>query len=458
LPAREGRRAVGACGDKMAALRLKLVHGVVSRTMWHIALLWLANRIFWSTYMLDIGLDSNPSFIVAAIVMFAACYPISAFLARDERLTNRVIRDLSIGLFYVFFLAPMLSVEMLPELPVDKATFSAIGTQIEKGMVTREDLDTVHKALWEASPRNETVPWKLASTTMFAPRIRISVPRSDIEHSSRHITRTKMGESVKEYDLLMLKFWVPLSTDAIGLDAEPTAAAGEDAETDGDPAPAATKPESDDFGKDEDPKGSETTAESADKKAAEPTAAKNTPEKPQKKRRQRRQKKVVEEDEEMEAHRADSASFVYLTARTSPRLNLWPHPKAKGKKKLARIMGQHVDVCGKLFNGVPGGEAVDDEAFKLNRNLREDPNSLAFSIRTDYCSSEPLFFSASGWAIYYILAPIYVLARVILSRYAQTIMQDRHDVSFIDELAEAFDTAIWAYHTVSKKLGKGKRS
>jgi hypothetical protein len=56
-----------------------------------------------------------------------------------------------------------------------------------------------------------------------------------------------------------------------------------------------------------------------------------------------------------------------------------------------------VEICGKLFNGVPGGDAMDDAAIKLNRNLREDPNSLAFSIRTDFCgSNDPTFFGHSG--------------------------------------------------------------
>lgn len=59
-----------------------------------------------------------------------------------------------------------------------------------------------------------------------------------------------------------------------------------------------------------------------------------------------------------------------------------------------------MEVCGKLFNGVPGGDPVDADAVKLNRNLREDPNSLAFSLRTEYCSGEPILFGASGTSLF----------------------------------------------------------
>lgn len=60
-------------------------------------------------------------------------YPLSSFFVRDERLTWGVSRDIVIGLIYLFMLAPLLSVEMLPELPVNHQTFAQIGIQVPKG-------------------------------------------------------------------------------------------------------------------------------------------------------------------------------------------------------------------------------------------------------------------------------------------------------------------------------------
>lgn len=179
----------------------------------------------------------------------------------------------------------------------------------------------MHKALWVASPRNETVPWKLASSTMFAPKIRISVPRSDIEHSSRHLTRVKMGESIKDYDLLMIKFWMPLSASTLDDDLAP------DAEPPADPNAAESKErKSEDKAEDTAEDKKEDKNEGADGKGGDgaKTAAANGT------------------DAGKDAgHSADSASFVYLVARASPKLNLWPHPQfKKNKKKQARIMGQ----------------------------------------------------------------------------------------------------------------------
>lgn len=139
---------------------------------------------------------------------------------------------------------------------------------------------------------------------MFAPKIRISVPRSDIEHSTRQLTKVKMGEAIKEYDLLMIKFWIPLSTD----DSTEEDTVGDGGKT------------TDNDEGDADGEGAEGDAEDEEDTAADNATS-----------------ATAGEDTDKSA---DTASFVYLTARVSPRLNLWPHPKFKSKKRTKRAMGQ----------------------------------------------------------------------------------------------------------------------
>ena len=139
---------------------------------------------------------------------------------------------------------------------------------------------------------------------------------------------------------------------------------------------------------------------------------------------------------------------------------------------------------------------MDQDAAKLNRNLREDPNSLAFSIRTEYCSGDPFIFGPSGtlcmglvvWliclfviahvdnaqgstdlhttcvvmvsagsAVYYTLIPIYAIIRFILYQYTVTILRTEHENTFREELREIVDTFQNMFRTV-KSMATKKRN
>lgn len=148
---------------------------------------------------------------------------------------------------------------------------------------------------------------------------------------------------------------------------------------------------------------------------------------------------------------AVSASFVYLFIRAAPKVSLWPQPELHKKKKQRKEqLKAPVYLCGKLFNGVPRGEPIDEEAAKNGgRDIKEDPNGLAFSFRADYCpSSDPWLFTESGWGAYYLLLPLYIAMRFFLSWFSQTHNMNNDDDDFIEEwrkfkrlLGELFVTA-----------------
>lgn len=129
-------------------------------------------------------------------------------------------------------------------------------------------------------------------------------------------------------------------------------------------------------------------------------------------------------------------SFVYLFVRAAPRIKLWPQPElpVKGKKAKKQALEEPVTICGKFFNGIPRGEPVDEEATKADRDLPKDPNSLAFSLRAEQCPGEPIFFGHSGYGTYYVLVPIYIVARIILSWYSKTVMMEAGDDDIAEEL------------------------
>ena len=54
----------------------------------------------------------------------------------------------------MFIFAPILSVNLLPDLPINPATFAEIGITVDKGMVTNQQLGKIHMSLWNESGRN----------------------------------------------------------------------------------------------------------------------------------------------------------------------------------------------------------------------------------------------------------------------------------------------------------------
>ena len=57
----------------------------------------------------------------------------------------------------MFMFAPILSVNLLPDLTINPETFAEIGIQVDKGMVTHADLAKVHMALWIETGRGDWV-------------------------------------------------------------------------------------------------------------------------------------------------------------------------------------------------------------------------------------------------------------------------------------------------------------
>lgn len=383
-----------------------LVFGRASRMAWHLALFFLAGMIF--SFAMPVAIEmSSPitGFFGAGIGSVVAVYGIAYFIVKDERLTERILRDTVIALVYLFLIAPIVSKEMLPPLKVNVTEFADIGAKIEKGMVTQDHLSEVYADLWYREAR--VVPWGLADLSRFQPTLEITIPRKDFEHTGRAMSKTKRGVEKREFDMLGVKFWVPktsledidLDDDADAADAAATST-GTDADADAD---AETEPDAD-AEKSEDGAETDKAAENNEDGAeTDKTAG-----------------AAAEAEAEPEIAVA-SRSFVYLFVRAAPKLNLWPQPKMTkkmSKKERRAIAFAPVKVCGKLFNGIPRGEAVDAAAIKRNRDLPKDPNSLAFSLRAAECPGSPWFFGSSGYSVYFLFVPILLVAQYLIKRFA----------------------------------------
>lgn len=174
------------------------------------------------------------------------------------------------------------------------------------------------------------------------------------------MSKTKRGVEKREFDMLGMKFWLPLTT------AEPDL----DDEADASPDPAAAAAAADADAEKKEQVAGEDGEDGGEAAAAAEAEAEPEPE-----------------------ITVASRSFVYMFIRAAPKLNLWPQPKMTkkmSKKERRAIAFAPVKVCGKLFNGIPRGEAVDAAAIKLNRDLPKDPNSLAFSMRAAECTKRYL--------------------------------------------------------------------
>jgi len=339
----------------------------------HTLLLILSYYCFIYSHQLCGSLDFDPylAFMGAGVVTGTLNYLLCGVLLKDEKMSDGILRDVGLIWLYLFLFAPLLSVSLLPDLPINKDSFSTIGIEIQKGMVTNAQLASIHKTLWIESGRSSWLPWEIAELTNFKPTLRISVPRSELEHSTRHLTKTSRGNTKVEYDLLLAKFWLPEgssvpTTEEVATDDTDTA------DTD------AKTPDADESKETEADDDDET--ETKDSKSTEDEAAKEVDE-----TETETATKADDTADPVEEEELDLRSYVTMVVRASPRLNLYPHPKRKGKKAQARVMGEHQDICGKVFNGIPRGEAVDEAATKLDRDLPKDPNSLAFSFRADEC-------------------------------------------------------------------------
>lgn len=231
----------------------------------------------------------------------------------------------------MYLLAPVVSVEMLPPLEMELATFATSGVKIDKGLVTRDHLDPLYAAAWEG----RAVPWRIASLSSFRPLLSFHVQRNRLDHTGRVMNKTKRGQSYTEFDMLEIKLLLPaVEDDTELLEASEPAQAG-----------------------------------AVDDSAA-PVPA---PE-----------------------------SFVKLFVRASPTIKLWPQPapqKRRSKKAQVAENKAHgeasVRVCGKLFNGIPRGDAKDEAAVKADRDLPKDPEGLAFSVRATSCPGDPIIFGGS---------------------------------------------------------------
>lgn len=372
-------------------------------------------------------------------------------MIKDESTTDDTFRDGCCALIYLYLLAPLVSVEFLPPLPAAADTFGEIGTVVEKGLVTHEDLAKVSQALWAESGRGDVVPWNIPALSQFAPTISFAIKRSELEHTGRVIQRTKQGNTVRDYDLLQLKFWLP-KVEPLSFDDEGD---GTEVATDADAG------ESSDVEKDKDtgsePEVADSDAEGTANPAEESVASKAAAD-------------VVGDDGPDLS--AAERSYVFMVARTSPKLGLWsdqsnvPVPKAgkKGSAKAeraaakarARRAEEIVHVCGRLFNGIPRGEAMDDEATRLDRDLPKDPNALAFSLRTEACGGEPWIFGHSGWTVYTFFVPVYLLMRKALGHYNAAVFKEEKDAGYAEEWALVKEAAVAAYDKLTG--AKRKRS
>jgi len=403
-----------------------LVFGRVSRTGWQIALFALAGIVLSVATPAAIALSSPVSgFLGAGVASIVTVYLIAHFIARDERLSERVLRDTVIALVYLFLLAPIISKEMLPPLAVNITEFAEIGAKIEKGMVTQDDLSKVYADLWYQEER--VVPWALADLSGFQPTLEITVPRKDFEHTGRTMSKTKRGVEKREFDMLGMKFWLPLTT------AEPDL----DDEADASPDPAAAAAAADADAEKKEQVAGEDGEDGGEAAAAAEAEAEPEPE-----------------------ITVASRSFVYMFIRAAPKLNLWPQPKMTkkmSKKERRAIAFAPVKVCGKLFNGIPRGEAVDAAAIKLNRDLPKDPNSLAFSMRAAECPGSPWFFGSSGYSVYVLFVPILLLAQYLIKRFAAAAnIIDNDEDDFAKEQQQIISSISGVFSSAKNLLGEHK--
>lgn len=368
------------------------VRGGLSRLGWHLGLLAAAVYGFLYVHILCESLEFSPysAFIAAGAATIMPTVAVATYVVRDERLADRLLRDAGLAWLYMFVFAPILSVNLLPDLPIDRTTFGEIGAQIEKGMVTHEHLSTIHMHIWNESGRSEWLPTQIPALSNFAPVMRLKIPREDIDHSTRQLTRTSRGERKVDYDLLVAKFYLP-EVQASDLDEEPVSNPAEEASS-----------ETTDMEK-SDNKDSSTEADGSEDIGT--LQANNTT------------ASAIDEDIEVAAR-----SYVQMVIRASPRLKLYPHPKRKKASAQKRIMQEELTICGKFFNGIPRGEARDEEAAKLDIDLPKDPNSLAFSFRAEGCSWEPFLFGHAGVGMYVLFIPLYLIARKFIFHFSATIM------------------------------------
>lgn len=415
----------------------KLVHGKLSRTFWNVGLVALSGYLFCKGHEAGEGLGLPPyvCFFLPAACSIGVVYSFAQFVANDDRLTDAVLRDTVLIWLYLFLMAPMISKEMLPPLKVNRTTLAEIGAQVEKGLVTAQHLNIVHEALWHESGRSSVVPWPLARLSSFPPTLDITVPRRDFDHTGRVQVKTKRGKSTTEYDMLQMKFWLPMPTEAPFADADENDVEGEagkpaDASTDaedGQPEKSADEEKTRRAEKEE----AASDGEDAKEETSSGEGAQDTVVAPKKRK-----------------FDPLTASYVYLFARSSPKLELWPQPNMsaiKTKKERRKAWLRPVRVCGKLFNGIPRMEAIDEAAQKLDRNLREDPNSVAFSLRANFCPGEPWIFGHSGYMAYGLFLPLYLVARIMLSWYSTTILHADEDESILKEIRQLMDGASGLY-------------
>lgn len=59
--------------------------------------------------------------------------------------------------------------------------------------------------------------------------------------------------------------------------------------------------------------------------------------------------------------------------------------------------------------------------------------------------------------MFYILLPIYAFFRIILHQYSATILQEHHENTFGEELAEIMATFTSLFRTVKAAVGKKKQ-
>jgi len=435
-----------------------LVFGRASRTAWHVGLFALAGVIF--SFAMPVAIEAlaapTSGFFAAGIGSVVAVYGVAYFIAKDERLSERVLRDTVIALMYLFLIAPILSKEMLPPLSVNVTEFAEIGAKIEKGMVTSDHLSKVYADLWYREER--VVPWGLADLSRFQPTLAVTIPRKDFEHTGRAMSKTKRGVEKREFDMLGIKFWLPLTSSEPDMDVEdeapPQAAAGETGSSDTDDATTAGTDDATADGADDAADGADDGSGADKTDDADADAAADDDEK--KEGGEEAAAAAAAEPEIVVASR----SYVYMFVRAAPKLSLWPQPKMTkkmSKKERRAIAFAPVTVCGKLFNGIPRGEAVDAAAIKLNRDLPKDPNSLAFSMRASECPGSPWFFGQSGYSVYFLFIPILLAAQYLIKRFAAAAnIIDNDEDDFAKEWEQLISSIGGMFASAKSMLGEHK--